>query len=52
MLQITAYNISLQLGLRKKARALITTERAWASANGQNGHSPSFWKLGLRTKNY
>jgi len=42
-----------EIGLSKKTRALITTQKAWASPiRGQNSHSPPpFWKLGQRTKN-
>jgi len=52
MLQITEYN--MKLGLEQKHGPLDTTARAWASARGENGHSPSppFWKLGLRTTNF
>jgi len=53
MLQITEYNISLKSGFQKKARAF---NYDW---KGMGVHKrvktvirPSFWKLGLRTKNY
>jgi len=50
MLQITEQNISLKLGLSKKTRALLTTEKEWASPMRQNSHSPPLWKLGQRIK--
>ena len=51
MLQITEYSTCFKLDLQKKKHGpKITTERAWASARGENDHSPPFWKLEL-TKN-
>jgi len=52
MLQITEYNISLKLGFQKKARAF---DYDWKGMRVRKEVKtvicPSFWKLGLRTKN-
>ena len=53
MLQTTEYNISLKLGLQKKARAFNYDWKGMGARKGvKTVIRPSIWKLGLRTKNY
>jgi len=52
VLQITKENIRLKLGVKKRHRPLITTERAWASPRGQNGHSPQLLEIGTKSQNF
>jgi len=49
MLQITEYNVRLKLGLQKKHGPLPLKAHG-RPHEGKNGHSPSSWKLVLRTK--
>jgi len=52
MLQITEYNISLKLGLQKKARAFGYDWKGMrVRKEVETDICPSFWNLGLRTKN-
>jgi len=52
MLQITEYNISLKLDLRKTYGPLITTERAWASARGSKRSFAPPLEIGTKNQKY
>jgi len=52
MLQKNKYNIGWKLFLQKKQGPLMTTERAWASASGENGHSSPLLEIGTKNQNF